>query len=417
MTSASERDDVTARVPPPDALEVLLRFGALMLQAGNTAVRTRGWIDALAPKLGCEAVSVNASLDSITVSVRRGDGWLTAIREIGPPGINVQRIAQLELMARTTLAQTAPAKMAAELAKIEAGSHQYSPLGIAAAVALASGGFAFINGAGLPEILAAALGGGSGQRFKSWLAHRHVNHYAVAALSATMASGVFVLVAAAASHLGFHFAQYPAGFIASILFLVPGFPLLAGLFDLLQYQTVAALSRLAYGIMLLLAVAFGLSLVVAIGGIDVTRQPPLELAYALKLLLRGLASFVAASAFAIVFNSPPRTALVAGLLGLGANSLRLILIDTGMMAAPAAFLATLSIGLVAVLTERRLEVPTAAVTVAPTVIMIPGLFAFETVVFFNHGRMLDGLQAFASCSFIIGALAIGLVTARLLSPR
>jgi hypothetical protein len=38
-------------------------------------------------------------------------------------------------------------------------------------------------------------------------------------------------------------------------------------------------------------------------------------------------------------------------------------------------------------------------------------------VFFNHGRMLDALQAFASCSFIIGALAIGLAVARVLSPR
>ena len=145
-----------------------------------------------------------------------------------------------------------------------------------------------------------------------------------------MASGVYVLVAAAGSHLGFRFAQYPAGFIASILFLVPGFPLIAGLFDLLQYQTLAALSRLAYGLMILLAVAFGLSIVVGVGGVDVTRQPPIELSYGLKLLLRGIASFVSSYAFAMLFNSSPRTALAAGLLALGANSLRLILIDTGM---------------------------------------------------------------------------------------
>ena len=80
---------MTARVARDYALEMLLRFGALMLQAGNTAVRTRKWVNAIAPKLGFEAVSVIASLDSITVSVRRGSGWLTAMRELGPPGINV----------------------------------------------------------------------------------------------------------------------------------------------------------------------------------------------------------------------------------------------------------------------------------------------------------------------------------------
>ena len=103
------------------------------------------------------------------------------------------------------------------------------------------------------------------------------------------------------------------------------------LFDLLQYQTVAAISRFAYGVMMLLAVAFGLSIVVWIAGVDVARQPPIELAYASKLLFRAVASLVSGCAFAMVFNSPPRLALAAGLVALGANDLRLILADAGMM--------------------------------------------------------------------------------------
>jgi len=68
----SKRDAMTNSVPPIDALEVLLRFGVLMLEAGNTAFRTRKWVNAIAPKLGFEAASVIVSLDSVTVSVRRG---------------------------------------------------------------------------------------------------------------------------------------------------------------------------------------------------------------------------------------------------------------------------------------------------------------------------------------------------------
>jgi Putative threonine/serine exporter len=96
-----------------------------------------------------------------------------------------------------------------------------------------------------------------------------------------------VLAAALPGHIGFGFARYPAGLIASVLLLVPGFPLIAGLFDLLRYQTVAAVTRLAYGAMILLAVALGLSIVIAVAGVDLSRQPPLELAYPLKLLLRA----------------------------------------------------------------------------------------------------------------------------------
>ena len=403
---------------PADALDVLLRFGVLMLQVGNTAVRTRQWIDVLAPKLGFGAVSAIVSLDSITLSVRQGSGWLTAMRQLGPPGINVSRIAQLEELGKNG----ASGESAGRNRRRACGNRSLLLRNIPSCrlprpSGLASGGFAFLNGAAAPETVAAAIGGACGQSARLWLTRRHFNQYGAAALSAIAASGVYVLAAAAGSHFGFHFAQYPAGFIASVLFLVPGFPLVAALFDLLQYQTLAAVSRLAYGLMLLLAVAFGLSIVVGIAGIDVSRQPPFELAYVVKLLLRAVASFIAAYAFAMVFNSPPRIALAAGLVALGANELRLILIDTGMMLAPAAFFATLLIGLVALMAARRFDVPPMAVTVAPTVIMIPGLYAFEMIVLFNRGQVLEALQAFAACFFIVGALAMGLAVARFLSPR
>jgi uncharacterized membrane protein YjjB (DUF3815 family) len=236
-------------------------------------------------------------------------------------------------------------------------------------------------------------------------------------LSATVASAVYVLVAALAGYAGFGLAHYPAGFIASVLFLVPGFPLIAALFDLLQYDTVAAVSRFAYGMMLLLAVAFGLSVVIEVCGIDISRQPPLELNYPLKLLLRAIASFLAASAFAMLFNCSPRILLAAGLLALGANSLRLLLIDMGLMPAPAAFVAALGIGFAALIADWRFDVPRTAMTVAPIVIMIPGIYAFEMIVLFNHGQMLAALDASASCGFVIGALGMGLATARFCIPR
>lgn len=220
-----------------------------------------------------------------------------------------------------------------------------------------------------------------------------------------------------AQHVGLGLAHYPAGFIASVLFLIPGFPLIAGLFDLLQFQTVAAVSLLAYGVMILLALALGLSIVIAIGGVDITRQPPLELAYQLKLPLRAIASFVAACAFAMLFNSSARIVVAAGLLALAANGMRLILIDIGMELAPAAFLAALAIGLVALLVERRFKVPRMAMIVAPVVIMMPGIYTYEMVVLFNHGQMLEALQASAACGFVVGALAMGLATARFFSWR
>src|SRR5215468_6552279 len=149
-----------------------------------------------------------------------------------------------------------------------------------------------------------------------------------------------------AGQIGFGLECHSAGFVSSVLFLIPGFPLIAALFDLLQFQTVAAVSRLAYGVMMLLAVALGLSIVVEFADVDLSRQPPLELAYPLKLLLRAVASFVASCAFAMLFNSSARTVLAVGLLAIVANDLRLVLNDMGMMLAPAAFFSALTIGVV-----------------------------------------------------------------------
>jgi hypothetical protein len=107
----------------------------------------------------------------------------------------------------------------------------------------------------------------------------------------------------------------PPVFVSSVLFLVPGFPLIAALFDLLQYQTVAAVSRLAYGVMILLAVAFGLSIVIAVAGVDLSPQPLPEIAYPLKLLLRAVASFAAGCAFRNVIQQPRTDGIRSGSFG------------------------------------------------------------------------------------------------------
>jgi len=62
-------------------------------------------------------------------------------------------------------------------------------------------------------------------------------------------------------------------------------------------------------------------------------------------------------------------------------------------------------------------VPRIAMTVAPVVIMMPGVYAFEMIVLFNRGQMIEALQASASCGFVIGALAMGLATARFFSLK
>jgi uncharacterized membrane protein YjjB (DUF3815 family) len=71
---------------------------------------------------------------------------------------------------------------------------------------------------------------------------------------------------------------------------------------------------------------------------------------------------------------------------------------------------------VALWAGQRYAVPRIAMTVPAIVIMIPGIHAFEMIVLFNRGQMLEALQASAACGFVIGALAMGLAVARFFQP-
>ena len=86
------------------------------------------------------------------------------------------------------------------------------------------------------------------------------------ALCAVLASGVYCLIVLGFGVRGFALA-HAVGFISSALFLVPGFPLVAALLDLVQHQTTAGIARLFYGVLLTLAAAFGLSIVAALAGL------------------------------------------------------------------------------------------------------------------------------------------------------
>lgn len=400
-----------------DTLDSLLHFGASMLRAGDTAFRVREWMGVIARAMGFDALSVRVALGSIAATARRGGERATLVREVAPPGINASRLGALEYLARSTAPGTTARELAGQVTAIEAEPPLYSIAQTAAAVGVASGAFSYLNGGGTLEVLAAFAAGGSGQWLRSLLFARRLNQYAVTAACAVVAAGIYCLITAAAPAVGLRAPDHAAGFISSVLFLVPGFPLVAALLDLLQHQTIAGITRLAYGTMLLLAAAFGLCIVAAAAGLTTAPPPPPQAGELVTLLLRAVASFAGGCGFAILYNSSPRTVLAVGILALIGNELRLAVHDAGMTLAPATFLGALAVGLMAPLARRHLREPRIALTVPGIIIMVPGTYAFQTVVLFDQGDMLAAIQAAALGGFVVGAMALGLAAARFASER
>ena len=125
----------------------------------------------------------------------------------------------------------------------------------------------------------------------------------------------------------------------------------------------------------------------------------------------------AVGGFAILYNSSSRTVLAVGVLALVGNELRLALNDAGMTLAPATFLGAFAVGLLASLARQRLHEPRIALTVPGIIIMVPGTYAFQTVVLFDQGDTLAAMQAAVLGGFVVGAMALGLAAARFASDR
>jgi uncharacterized membrane protein YjjP (DUF1212 family) len=399
------------------ALDCLLRVGSVALRSGAPAFRVRQWMGALGAATRLEALAVHISLGAMTVTGRRNGHLATIAGEVAPIGINAWRIGAVAKLAETAAPGLSPREIGARLDAIEAAPALHGVLATGLAAGLASASFSYLNGGGPLEMAASLLGGGVGQMLRSLLFRRHLNQYAVTALCAVIASSIYVLLASLLSAAGFPSPRHAAGFISSVLFLVPGFPLVAALLDLLQHQIVASLSRLVYGTGVLMAAAFGLSLVAAAAGLTTAYPPPLAIGEPLTLLLRAVASFAAGCGFAILYNSSWRAVLTVGCLALAGNELRLGLHDLGLELAPATVLGALTVGLLASWLRPRLHEPRVALTVPGIIVMIPGTYAFQTIVLLNQGNILEALHAAVLGGFVVGAMALGLALARFLAER
>ncbi|MFI5001773.1 MAG: threonine/serine exporter ThrE family protein [Reyranellales bacterium] len=403
--------------PLTEALESLLRFGSLTLRAGDAAFRVRESMGLIASSLGIEHLSLHIAVHGMTATARRGDEYVTLASEVGPLGIDASRLGALEHLARQSRPGLTPGRLGADLDAIEAARPLYPVLVVAIAVAAASSAFAWLNGGSLSGLLAAFSAGGFGQALRLLLLHRRTNQYAVTAVSALFAAGLYWLVATLLDRAGLR-PDNGVGVVAAVLFLVPGFPLVAALIDLLQRQTLAGIVRLAYGMTLLMAAGFGLGIVVTLAGLTAVTPPPTASGgFALTLLWRALASFIGGCGFAVLYNTSLRTVIAVGGLALIGNGLRLALHDGGLPLASATFVGALAVGLLASIVRPRLHEPRIALTVPGIIIMVPGAYAFQAIVMFGQGQVLEGLQAAVLAGFVVGAMALGLVTARFVSQR
>ena len=396
-------------------LQELLRFGDLMLSAGETTFRVRRTMAEVACVLGLELSSVQIGARNLVASGSCNGETATLVRDVANPSVNTERVGLLEALVRWIPYDMPASEFGAQLDPIEKAPPRYTVPQIAAAVGAACGAFAFLNGGPWVEIAACSIGGGVGQGLKSFLSRRRFNEYAVTALCAVVASALYCVTAALAHGVGFGGGRSSVGLISSVLFLIPGFPLVTALLDQLQHETAAAVWRLAHAMMFVLTAAVGLSVVISLVGFSIEPSPEHAFAKPLTIVGWAVASFCGGCGLAIVYNCTWRNVLYVGMIAVLGNEAHLLLHDRGMSRPFATFVGALVVGLTASIAGRWINQARVALTVPAVVMMVPGLYALETLVYFDRGEILKGVSAAVLVGFVVGSIAFGLAAARFIS--
>lgn len=416
-------EDSESRVPATDGTlkektTLAARIGLLTLSVGASAWRVRRSLNIVSRSLGMSCAADIGLLTLELTCFQEGESYSEAF-SLRTAGVNTDKLDAVEKLVNDfeeTCRTTSIREYHHMLDAIEEQAGNYNAWKLGLAAAIACGAFTFLLGGGIPEMVCAFLGAGVGQFLRSKMLGRKITLIACIIVSVMAACLTYVGTISLAEALLHISSIHEAGYICAMLFIIPGFPLITGGIDLAKLDMRSGLERLAYALFIIvIATLTGYAMALLLH-FQPASFAELSIAPVWNLLLRILASFVGVFGFSMMFNSPPKMAALAGLVGMVANTLRLELLDfTGIPAGIAALIGATTAGLLASFVYEKVGYPRVSLTVPSIVIMVPGLFLYRGIYYLGFDNVGDASLWLTKALFIIMALPIGLVIARILT--
>ena len=399
---------------------VIGRVGLIMLSCGTGAWRVRTSMNRLSKSLGVTC-TVDVGLMSIEFNCFDGKDCVSQSLSIANTGVNTSKLYRMEQFVDSFPKEEVHLtgeEIHKHLDEIERIHAIYSPVKLGLAAALACCAFTFLLGGGPVEMILAFLCAGIGNVIRTKLIKHNFTLFLNIAVSISCSCLLYSILLKLAEILFHVSALHEAGYICSILFIIPGFPFITSGIDLSKLDLRSGLERLSYSIIIVLVATMTAWIMALLLHLQPLNFTSLNLDPILLLILRLLTSFCGVFGFSIMFNSPVKMAAIAAVMGALSNTLRLELVDlTGMPTTAAAFIGALTAGLLASLIKNYNGYPRISLTVPSIVIMVPGLYLYRA--FYNLGTMslVDAFSWGAAAIMIIIALPLGLIFARIFTDR
>ena len=364
------------------------RVGLMMLSVGTGAWRVRASMNKISRALGITCTADIGLLAIAYTCIENGETYTNAL-SINTTGVNTHRLNYMEDFADSF--QEKAGKYSVEqfhriLDKIQKLPPNYKAWNLGLASALACCAFTFLLGGGIVEMICAFFGAGIGNFVRKLLLEKHITLLANVTIGVASACCVYVLLLELAEIIMGVSSVHQAGYICSMLFIIPGFPLITGGLDLAKLDLRSGLERITYALLIITMATF--------------------------------TGWITVYGFSLMFNSPRKMAFTAGIIGMIANTLRLELIDfTSIPVSVAAFIGALCAGLLASAIKKRIGFPRITITVPSIVIMVPGMFMYKGIYYIALNDIQTGALWITKALLIVAALPLGLIFARILTDK
>jgi uncharacterized membrane protein YjjP (DUF1212 family) len=235
---------------------LLLDIGANLMSAGANSRRIRATIDRIAGAFEChvELLITHRAL-TLAISDDNDEVVFNSLKRTSPHGVNFRVLSGISRMSwRVVEEKWSLEQIENELDRLIALPH-YHRLIILSTVALAGASFCRLFGGNHTDMLIAFIATFAGLFVRQEMVKRHFNIYLSifsAALTASLISGFYLKYGIDLSPTREH------AFATSVLFLIPGVPLINSFSDMLDGNIMNGMVRGMNGLIIAFAIALGL---------------------------------------------------------------------------------------------------------------------------------------------------------------
>ncbi len=417
MSSHSTVTSGSKSLSEPDQREITrlcIQTGLLLMQHGAESSLVENLIRRLGLGLGVSGVEVAIMANALTITTLSENHCITTVRRNEDRGINMHMVTEAQ---RAVLAvEAGELDRVAYRERLEAiQPHRYPRWQVALMIGLSCACFARLAGADWAGCGLTFVASTVAMIVRQLIAARHFNPLVTFFVTA------FVATSIAGQGLLHEIGAMPRIAMAScVLLLVPGFPMINSVSDMVKGYINTGLSRGMMAVLLGSATSGGIFLAMTVWQFpshDFQIPAAVFSGSILSILLLNMAlAAVPAVGFALVFNVPVRALGYCAAGGAIGRGLRYLLVTSGIPIELSTFVAASVVSLLGVYLAQRLKAHPKVFTVAAMIPMIPGIPFFTALIAvveiqqkgLTQELLATGVSSGLRAAFIVAALAVGL---------